>query len=120
MQLMGQVKEAPVPRFEAPNILWMNSSYANSGTFDITFRLENDDNLISIPDSAFEAVKRLFILDLKASIYSQYGIMSSMDTPFGTIDLKIEDWSSCYEQRTDLYDTYMATSHLRKHGMFSG
>lgn len=120
MQLLGQIKEAPTPRFEAPNILWLNRAYEHSGTLDITFRLENDDNLLSIPDSAFEAVKRLFILDLKASIYNEYGIMSSLETPFGTIDLKIEDWSSAYDQRTELYDTYMATSHLRKHAMVCG
>lgn len=120
MQLLGQLKESPVTRFEAPNIIWITKSYENCGSLDITFRLENDDNLISIPDSAFEAVKRLFILDLKSSIYSEYGILSTLETPYGTIDLKIEDWSGCSDQRSELYDTYMSTAHLRKHGMFSG
>lgn len=120
LQLMGQYQEAPIPRFEYPNILWINKPYANMQSALITFMLENDENLMSVDDHVYEGVKKLFILDLKSSIYGEYGILSSIETSMGTIDLKIEDWQGCYQERQELYDTYDAQSHLRRGTIIAG
>ena len=118
--LMGQFDESPIPRFEPPNILWLNSSYAGAGSIYAVLCLKNDDNLLTIPDRIYEGVKRLFILDLKSAIYNEYGILSTIDTVAGTIDLKIDDWAGCSEQRNDLYDEFLSMAHLRKHSIISG
>ena len=112
---LSQVLEAPTPRFEAPNILWLNRSASGYASYDVQLCTKNDPNLVTIDDRVFEAVKRLFILDLKAAIYGEYGILSTIETPFGTIDLKIEDWSNARQERQDLYDQYESMSHLRRH-----
>lgn len=118
---MSQVLESPLPRFEAPNIIWINRSSSGYGSYDVQLCTKNDPNLVTLDDRVFEAVKRLFILDLKAAIYGDYGILSTIETPFGTIDLKIEEWSGARQERQDLYDQYESMSHLRRHSpIFAG
>jgi hypothetical protein len=118
--LLGQVQEAPVPRFQPPNIIWINKSYGSAGVFTATLCLENDKNLLTIPDDVFEGVRRLFVLDVKSTVYSQYGMLSSIETALGTLDLKIDDWSSAENERMDLFDQYKSMAHLRKHTIKNG
>ena len=120
LQLLGQYQEAPIPRFEAPNIMWINKTYQSSKSFFVVFLLDNDSNLLSVDEEAYEAIKRLFILDLRKTIYNKYGNLSNIETAFGTIDLKIDDWSGAEEQRNDLFAEYDSMSHIRKSTMVSG
>ena len=115
LQLMGSITEAPTPRFQKPNIFWINRAYASYSAFDITFRLDNANNLITLDDEVYEGVRRLFILDLKSSIYDEYSTWSNLDTTLGTIDLKIDDWSGCENERNELFDQFDTLSHLRRH-----
>lgn len=120
-QLLGQISSAFRYYFYPPNILLITSSYASS-TYSLTveFNLENDENLISIPDSAYEAIRRLFILDLKKTIYDEYGIHATVETQNGPLDLGIGDWSSAESERNELYDSYLATAHFRTSSMRTG
>ena len=54
------------------------------------------------------------------TIYNKYGNLSNIETAFGTIDLKIDDWSGAEEQRNDLFAEYDSMSHIRKSTMVSG
>ena len=120
-QLLGQFTNAFRYKFYPPNILCILTEYAtNSLSLDVTFCLKNDDNLISIEDTAYEEVRKLFILDLKKSIYNEYGLFSSVSTPNGDIDLKIDDWSSAEGDRNELYNQHLSTAHFRTTGMRSG
>lgn len=112
---LSQVIESPIPRFEAPNILWINKTQSSYAGYDVQVCTKNDKNLLTIDDRVFEGVKRLFILDVKAAIYGEYGMFTQLETPFGTIDLKIDDWSNASQERQDLYDQYESQAHLRKH-----
>ena len=118
--LLGQYQEAIVTRFQPPNIMWVNKSYACTSVFTVTLCMENDKNLMSIPNNVFDAVKRLFILDVKSTIYNQYGMLSSIDTALGTIDLKIDDWSGAESERNDLFDQHKSFAHLRTHSIKNG
>lgn len=120
LQLMGTIQEAPIPRFEPPNIMWINRTYGSAKTMYVTLLLENDKNLLTIDDTVYEGVKRLFILDLKKTIYNRFGMLSNIDTSIGTIDLKIDDWSGASQERDELYDQYESLSHLRRTAMISG
>ena len=120
LQLLGSVTEAPVPRFQEPNIFWINRAYASYSAFDIEFRLSNDNHLVTLSDDVYEAVKRLFILDLKSTIYDEYSTWSNLDTTLGTIDLKIDDWAGAENERNELFDQFDSLSHLRRHSFMSG
>lgn len=120
LQLMGQIQEQPIPRFETPNILWINRTYASSSSFFVVFLLENDENLISIDDEVYDAVRKLFLLDLKKTIYNRFGMLSNIDTAIGNIDLKIDDWNGAEQERNDLFEQYDSLSHLRRTSMWVG
>ncbi len=115
-QLMGSIHRNFRFYFFEPNILVITNY---SGTLNATFAVRNDPSLITIGDMAFEGVRKLFILDLKKNIYNEYGNFTEIDTAFGTLDLKIGDWSNAESERNELFDTYRATSHFRTSSMRS-
>ena len=109
-QLLGSVSRQFRFYFFDPNIL-MITNYV--GPLSIAFNLCNDPSLITLPNTAYEGVRRLFILDLKKSIYNEFGNYTELDTGVGSLDLKIQDWSNAEQERNELYDTYRSTSHFR-------
>lgn len=121
-QLVGTMTPQLRHKFFQPNILWINKPWAdNESTFiTVTFKLHNDENLVTVPDTAFEGIKKLFLLDLKKSIYNEYGMFSELDTPYGPINLKIDDWSSAESDRDALYTEYLGTAHFRNTSMRTG
>ena len=120
-QLAGQFTSAFRYYFYPPNILFLFGDYiTDTLTLDCVFCLENDENLVSIEDTAYEGVRRLFILDLKKSIYNSYSIYDNISTPNGELSSKIDEWSSAESDRNELYDTYLATAHFRTSAMRTG
>lgn len=109
-QLVGEVSRNFRFYFYSPNILMITNYF---GPLNASFCVKNDENLITLDDMSEEAVKRLFILDLKKSIYNEYGNYTEIDTPYGTLDLKIQDWSNAEQERNELFDNYKSLSHLR-------
>lgn len=109
-QLIGEVSRNFRFYFFPPNIL-MITNY--TGPLNASFCVKNDENLISLDDMTYEGVKRLFILDLKKSIYNEFGNYTEIDTPYGTLDLKIQEWSNAEQERNELYDNFKSTAHFR-------
>lgn len=118
-QLVGSVTNSYRCKFYPPNILLISEPYRSS-LLNITFLLKNDPHLISIPDTAYEAIKRLFILDIKRTIWNEYSILNQVETPYGTIDLKIDDWSNAESERNELFDNLLSTAHIRNSTIISG
>ena len=121
-QLVGTIMPQLRYKFFQPNIMWINKPWAdNEKTFiTVTFKLRNDENLVTVPDSAFEGIKKLFILDLKKSIYNEYSMFSELETPYGTVNLRIDDWNGAEADRDTLYTEYLGQSHFRNSSMRTG
>lgn len=122
-QLMGTMVPSLRLKFYQPNILLVNKPYGNNpSTFmTVTFKLKNDENLMTISDNSYEAVREMFVLDLKASIYGEYGIFDEVETTTGnSIRLGISDWSSAEQDAAQLYKDNLATAHFRNSSMMSG
>ena len=120
-QLLGTMTPTLRSKFYEPNVLWLNKPYADEeNTFiTVTFKLSNDENLITVPNRSFEGVRKLFILDLKKSIYNEYGPFSEIETPDGPINLKIDDWSGAEADREQAYQDFLASAHFRNSSMRS-
>lgn len=119
--LLGNVQTQFRYYFYEPNLLMISRSYATgSGQFTATFNLRNDPNLVTIPKTAYDAVKKLFILDVKAALFGDYGIFDEVETPNGTIRLGIGEWSGAEQQRDELEVQYRAKAHIRNSSMRSG
>lgn len=120
-QLMGGIQSQFRYYFYPPNIVYLSRQYTSYGSqFTATFGVKNDPNLITIPDTAYPAIKRLFILDLKATIFGEYGLFSEVETPGGTVTLNISDWATADGERIDLANEYRSKAHFRNASMRTG
>lgn len=115
-QLLGGISRGFRFYFFSPNI-FMCTNYV--GALNATFCCKNDPSLITCDDTTFEYVRRLFVLDLKKNIYNEFGNYTEVDTAFGTLDLKIGDWSSAENDRNELFDSLKSTAHFRTSSMRS-
>lgn len=114
-QLLGSVSRNFRFKFYSPNILAI-TNYV--GPLSIAFCVKNDINAISLDDMAYEEVRKLFILDLRKRIYSEYGY-GEISTPTGNIDLGIGEWSGAEAERNELFERHRSMSHFRTSSMRS-
>lgn len=114
-QLLGSMERNFRFYFFAPNIL----AVTQTGMLNIEFCLKHDENLLTVEDTAWEGVRKLFILDLRKSIYNQYGNYTEVSGPLGDYDMRIGDWSSAEAERDEVYKEYRAKSHIRHSSMRS-
>lgn len=120
-QLLGGIQSSCKYYFYPPNIVYISRQYTTYGSqFTATFGVKNDPNLITVPDTAYPAIRRLFILDLKASIFGEYGLFSEVDTPGGVVTLNISDWATADGERIELANDYRSKAHLRNASMRNG
>ena len=89
--------------------IW-NAYYNSQMYIDCSF--EHDKSLVSIPDSARESFMRLALLDVKENIYPTLKMFNNVDTAFGKIDLKLENWENAENERLELLEKWDDTYHL--------
>ena len=119
--LMGGIQPQFRYYFYPPNIVLISRYYSNPGLIiSATFNVKNDPNLVTIPDTAFDMIKRLFILDVRSAIFNQFSLYNEIDTPAGTISLQITDWATAEQDRNELADSLRATAHYRTEAMRNG
>lgn len=120
-QLAGQFTDSFRYKFYPPNILAILSSYATRNlTLTVTFNLKNDPSLITVEDTAYEEIRKLFILDLKKTIYDEYGIFDNVQTQNGELNAEISKWESAEDRRDELYKELLYTAHFRTSSMRTG
>ena len=78
--------------------------------FDIAFC--HDKNLGSIPETCRESFLKLATLDVKKFLYANLKHYDQLDTAFGTISLKIDDWANADQERKDLISEWDETYHI--------
>jgi len=94
--------------FHPPNIIevFPKSSHSSNRTILFVTRFVHPSHLMTIPLSLIEQWKKLVEYDVKISLYEILKHYESTETPFGTIDLKIDSWSSAEDSRTSLLETW--------------
>ena len=119
--LNGQTNTKFRSYFYEPNILWLIKPYGgNVGTrMTAVFLLKNDPSLLTIPNVSFVKVQELFVLDVKARIFNEFGHLSEIDTPYGTVNLGIGEWSGAENERKELFDQLQSTAHYHNSAMKS-
>lgn len=112
--LQGQATNNFRTKFFQPNILWIKRPYGETSGLRLTacFLLKNDPSLLTIPDVSTVEVQKLFILHVKASLYNQFGHLSEGDTPYGSYNLNMSDWSGCESEANELFSQLQATAHI--------
>ena len=92
-------------RFIKPDCLDLYGGYTGC-TYEAILLLSHDLSLSTIPDTAFESLFELAILDTKAYFYSKLKRKDGLETGVGNIQLKIEDWSGAAEEKKNLLNRW--------------
>lgn len=119
--LQGQTSIKFRSYFYEPNILWIVKPYGVDRGMRLTacFLLKNDPTLLTVPEVSFVKVAEMFVLYVRAAIYNQFGYLSEIDTPYGSVNLNIGDWSGCESEAKELFETLQATAHIHNSALKS-
>jgi hypothetical protein len=99
-------------KFEAPNIMRLYNFATAYGIVEVEFALEHASNLSTILPTSFESFYTLATYDLKMFLYNTLKHYSEIQTAYGTISLKIDDWANAESDRKDLLSQWKDSFHL--------
>ena len=97
--------------FQGPRTVYIYNCLA-SHSLIFEFMMEHDPSLMSIPATAEESFFKLALLDVKKSLYSIVKHYNNIETVYGNIDLKIDDWADADNQRNDVLNQWDDNYHL--------
>ena len=73
---------------------------------------QHHPSLASIPQSASESFYQLALLDVKMMLYNTMKHYNEMETAYGRVNLKIDDWSNAEQERADLLGRWDDSYHM--------
>lgn len=110
--LISQAAPAVTFKFRPPNVLHLFYMATYFGEIDIEVCLEHAENLSTISPTSWESFYELALLDIKRFLYNTLKHYSEIQTAYGTINLKIDEWSSAESDRKDLIEKWRDIYHL--------
>lgn len=97
-------------KFEPPNILnFENSACILNGDVEIKFLVCHAQDLSTVQYAQREMLFELFKLDLQISLYAELKHYDQINTTFGQIELKIDDWADAESKRFDIIQKWKET-----------
>lgn len=105
-------------KFEPPNKLYLYNVATAYGVIDIEFGIEHAENLSTIPITAWESFYELALLDIKRFLYNIMKHYSELQTAYGSLNLKIDDWANAESERRDVVEKMKDTYHLEVEQFF--
>lgn len=103
--------------YEHPRKLTIYNSWS-SAKLKLTLAFEHDKSLASIPETARESFLKLALLDVKENLYPTLKQYSQINSAYGNIDLKIDDWANAESERNELINQWDDTYHLDRQPMY--
>ena len=107
--VVAGLNNEPIHRFEAPDILILDRrEYGEifGGSVYITFLVLHSADLSTINLSYIDYFTKLYMIDLQISLYETLKHCDKIDTTFGEIDLKIDDWQDAKSKREELEESW--------------
>ena len=96
--------------------LYNNFSFTTLVEAEVFYYHHNE--LHTIPDTARDSFFKLALLDMKVFLYNNLKIYNEMETAFGKLNLKVDDWSNAEQERSDLIQKWEDTYHLDQNCLF--
>ena len=78
--------------------------------FELAF--EHDRSLASITPTSEESFYELALLDVKSALYEIMKHCSDINTAYGNINLKLDDWASADDKREQLLNEWKDSYHI--------
>lgn len=98
--------------FIAPNKIEIFSEYGLGNNYRLEVAIEHADNLSTIAKTCFSSFVQLATLDVKKYMYDNLKHYNDLQTAYGQLSLKIEDWSNCDDERKQLIEKWSQSYHL--------
>lgn len=98
-------------QYEPPRKLTLYHNYASLKVI-IMMACKHDPSLQSIRPTAEESFFKLAVLDVKENLYQLVKHYNEIQTAYGTIQLKIDDWQNAESERKELINQWDDTYHL--------
>ena len=73
---------------------------------------KQDQSLQSIRPTAEESFFKLAVLDVKENLYQLVKHYTTIQTAYGTVELKIDDWADAANERKELINQWDDSYHL--------
>lgn len=105
-------------KFEAPNKMYLYNVATAYGVIDVEFAVEHADNLSTIPTTAWETFYELALVDIKRFLYNAMKHYTEIQTAYGSLNLKIDDWSNAESERKDIVEKMKDIYHLETEQFF--
>lgn len=99
-------------KYEAPNKLYIYNLATYYGVIDVIFGVEHTKNLMSIPPTAVESFYELALIDVKRMLYGAMKHYNEIQSAYGTVSLRIDDWQNAESERKDLIERWRDVYHL--------
>lgn len=99
--------------FVGPNMIKIYdkaSLYSNKIILQVA--LEHSKNLATIPKTCYNSFYTLLSLDIKMMLYNNLKHYNDIQTAYGNINLRIDDWANAESERQELIKTWEDTHHL--------
>lgn len=105
-------------KFEAPNKLYLYNMATAYGVIDIEFAIEHAANLSTITSTSWETFYELALVDVKRFLYNSMKHYSELQTAYGTINLRLDEWSNAESERKDMIEKMRDLYHLETEQYF--
>jgi hypothetical protein len=99
-------------KFETPNILTLYNIHSLSTELIAEVNLKHLPNLSTIKPTRWESFYELALIDVKKFLYQTLKHYKDLQTAYGTISLKIDDWENADSERKDLIEKWRNSYHL--------
>ena len=110
---LASVAAPPITfKFDPPNIMHVYNMATAYGIVEVELEFEHAQNLSTIPLTAWESFYELALIDVKRFLYNAMKHYTDLSTAFGTISMKIDDWSNAESERKDLIEKWKDSYHL--------
>lgn len=98
-------------QYEPPRKLTLYNNYASLKVI-IDMCCKQDQSLQSIRPTAEESFFKLAVLDVKENLYQLVKHYTTIQTAYGTVELKIDDWADAANERKELINQWDDSYHL--------
>lgn len=99
-------------KFDPPNKLHLYNMATAYGVVDIEFAIEHSPNLSTISKTSWETFYDLALLDIKRFLFNSMKHYTEIQSAYGNINLKIDEWSSAESDRRELVEKMRDLYHL--------
>lgn len=99
-------------RFQHPNLLYLFNTSSMANEIVVEFMLEHTENLATIPNTSWESFYELALIDMKKFMFNTVKHYRELQTAYGNINLKIDDWENADSDRKELIEKWRDVYHL--------